>query len=549
MNPQFPPKKFRMPDEIDNKESYKNWQEKNKLTLRKNHIFNTLLSKRQSLMVEKEIQKNKYFINIKEISTNEEIKNNPELYIKTKFDIKHWFKYFFSSNINQIKEALYLIELFIRMQIKEIDIEKRVLSRNDTELINGLCDYLFHQDKQIALSACFCISNLTFFPNHIERRLYTQRNLNKIIEFFKNNDFNLGYQIIIMLINCSTYNENRKFFIEHGIFERLTFLIKENLDKLEPKHYIYIIRLLYNLSKIFVETNEYDQDQIKKWFLPLLPFVKNTIKNSFVRNPWAVYDDSKFYVEIISLYIKIDIKDINFVFQIVNDEFYKILLELYYKLTNDEQKMIILKSYVDLLSCCDSINELFIEEGILGILINEINSREFKNLQFLDILTLACANIACGTIGQIQQLYMQGLVWKCFDIIQFLIKQNCTILIKKILYNSFCTIIETIIGGVAEIKVEIMLYQDYQIIDIISYVIKNILDIKNETNLLDSIGMAMYALIITGDANLEQESFKKFKNKLIMNGMEEIIDNIIFNNKISEESIQNYNHVKISLKE
>ena len=548
MNPQFPPKKLRMPDEIDNKESYKNWQEKNKLTLRKNHIFNTLLSKRQSLMIEKEIQKNKYYINIKEISTNEEIKNNPELYIKTKFDIKHWFKYFFSSNINQVKEALYLIELFIRMQIKEIDIGKRVLSRNDTELINGLCDYLFHQDKQIALSACFCISNLTFFPNHIEKRIYTQRNLNKIIEFFKSNDFSLGHQMIIMLINCSTYNENRKFFIEHGIFERLTFLIKENLDKLEPKHYIYIIRLLYNLSKIFVETNEYNQEQIKKWFLPLLPFVKNTIKNSFVKNPWAVYDDSKFYLEIITFYIKIDIKDIKFVFEIV-DEFYKVLLEFYYKLTDDEQKIILLKNYVDLLSSCDSINELFIEEGILGLLINEINRIEFKNLQFLDILLLACANIACGTMGQIQQLYMQGLVWKCFDIIQFLTKQNCTILIKKIIYNSFYTIVETINGGDSQIKVEIMLYQDYQIVDIISYVIKNIIDIKNEIYLLDSIGMAMNELIIIGDANLEQEALQKFKNKLIINGMEEMIDNIIFNNNITEDSINNYSHVKMSLKE
>ena len=152
-------------------------------------------------------------------------------------------------------------------------------------------------------------------------------------------------------------------------------------------------------------------------------------------------------------------------------------------------------------------------------------------------------------MGQIQQLYMKGLVWKCFDIIQFLSKQNCTIFIKKIIYNSFYTIIETINGGDSQIKVEIMLYQDYQIVDIISYVIKNIIDIKNEIYLLDSIGMAMNELIIIGDANLEQEALKKFKNKLIINGMEEMIDNIIFNNNITEDSINNYSHVKMSLKE
>ena len=112
-------------------------------------------------------------------------------------------------------------------------------------------------------------------------------------------------------------------------------------------------------------------------------------------------------------------------------------------------------------------------------------------------------------MGQIQQLYMQGLVWKCFDIIQFLTKQNCTILIKKIIYNSFYTIVETINGGDSQIKVEIMLYQDYQIVDLISYVIKNIIDIKNEKYLLDSIGIAMNELMSIGESSLDQESFIK----------------------------------------
>ena len=549
MNPHIPLKQFRFPEETDSKESYKNWQEKNKLTLRKNHIFNTLFSKRKSLMLEKEIQKSKYYINIKEISSNEDIINNPELYIKTKFDIKHWFKYFFSSNINQIKEAIYIIELFIRMQIKEIDIEKRVLSRNDTELINGFCDYLFHQDKQIAFYACSCLTNLTFFPNHIEKRIYTQRNLHKIIEFFKNNDFNFGHQIILLLINCSTYNETRKYFIDHGIFERLIFLINTNLEQLEPKYYIYIIRLLCNITKIFNETDEYNKEQIKCWSLPLLPFVKNTTKNSFVRNPWAIYDDCRFYIEIIRFYTTIDVKSKEFLLEIIKDEFYKILIELYYKINDDEQKIILLKIYADLLSNDDSINEYFIEEGILGLFLNEINKIEFKNLDMLDNILFACSNIACGSVGQIEQLYMQGLIWKCFDIIQFFSKQKISILIKKIIYNSFYTIIQAINGGNNELKIEIMLYQDYEIINIIAYVIKNILDINNENLLLECIGSSIYELIKRGESDLDEESLKNFKNKLIMNGMEEIIDDIIFNHKINENLIKLFNFIKLFLKE
>ena len=106
MNPENQGKIFLKLNEIEDKESYKKWQEENKLSLRKNRIFNTLLSKRKTFSEESEFKSNKYYIKINEISNNPEIITNPELYIKTKFDIKNWFKFLFSSNLNQIKNII-----------------------------------------------------------------------------------------------------------------------------------------------------------------------------------------------------------------------------------------------------------------------------------------------------------------------------------------------------------------------------------------------------------------------------------------------------------
>ena len=117
-------------DNVEDKEKalFRAWQEKDKLTLRKNKIFSELFTKRKLLSIKEEQNKSKYLINISIISQNQEIISNPELYIKNKFDIQNYFPYLISENILQIKEALYLIDLYINLQIKEIPIEKRSLS-------------------------------------------------------------------------------------------------------------------------------------------------------------------------------------------------------------------------------------------------------------------------------------------------------------------------------------------------------------------------------------------------------------------------------------
>ena len=528
------------PEQPENKEKFlfREWQEKNKLELRKNKIFNKLFTKRKLNTFTDEKNKSKFSINISMVSKNEEIITNPELYIKTQFDIKNWFSYLFSNNTDQIKEALFLIELFIRLQANEIPFESRVLSRNNYELINCLCHYLNHSDKQISYYSMQIVSNLTCFPNHIEKLIYSEKNLNEIIIFINNNDFSLGYEIIILLLNCCSDSKAGKYLIDNKTIERITFLINNNLDQLEPRYYIYIIRLLNTIIKLFEEYDEYNKEQKKYWFTPLLPFFKSCLKNNYVENPWANKDEFIYYLQLLSFYVNILKDDVKLLGEIIKDNYVEILIDFYYKL-NEDNRCEMMKIFAELLSKDDSINQIFIDEGILGLLINEINRIEYKNNNLLNLIFFACSNIACGSNGQIHQLFEQGLIWKAIDISWFYISQNLlNNEINDIIFNAVYTLNEVILGATNDIKVELIIYQDFLIIDIYYNYIKNILNIQKEKKFLGQIGSAINKLIFCGESDVDKEILNKFRNKFISIGFEDLIkNNIIYND---EKNIQYY---------
>ena len=528
------------PEQPENKEKFlfREWQEKNKLELRKNKIFNKLFTKRKLNTFTDEKNKSKFSINISMVSKNEEIIRNPELYIKTQFDIKNWFSYLFSNNTDQIKEALFLIELFIRLQANEIPFESRVLSRNNYELINCLCHYLNHSDKQISYYSMQIVSNLTCFPNHIEKLIYSEKNLNEIIIFINNNDFSLGYEIIVLLLNCCSDSKAGKYLIDNKTIERITFLINNNLDQLEPRYYIYIIRLLNTIIKLFEEYDEYNKEQKKYWFTPLLPFFKSCLKNNYVENPWANKDEFIYYLQLLSFYVNILKDDVKLLGEIIKDNYVEILIDFYYKL-NEDNRCEMMKIFAELLSKDDSINQIFIDEGILGLLINEINRIEYKNNNLLNLIFFACSNIACGSNGQIHQLFEQGLIWKAIDISWFYISQNLlNNEINDIIFNAVYTLNEVILGATNDIKVELIIYQDFLIIDIYYNYIKNILNIQKEKKFLGQIGSAINKLIFCGESDVDKEILNKFRNKFISLGFEDLIkNNIIYND---EKNIQYY---------
>ena len=528
------------PEQPENKEKFlfREWQEKNKLELRKNKIFNKLFTKRKLNTFTDEKNKSKFSINISMVSKNEEIITNPELYIKTQFDIKNWFSYLFSNNTDQIKEALFLIELFIRLQANEIPFESRVLSRNNYELINCLCHYLNHSDKQISYYSMQIVSNLTCFPNHIEKLIYSEKNLNEIIIFINNNDFSLGYEIIVLLLNCCSDSKAGKYLIDNKTIERITFLINNNLDQFDPRYYIYLIRLLNTIIKLFDEYDEYNKEQKKYWFTPLLPFFKNCLKNNYVENPWANKDEYVYYLQLLSFYVNIFKDDMKLLGEIIKDNYVEILIDFYYKL-NEDNHCEMMKIFAELLSRDDSINQIFIDEGILGLLINEINRIEYKNNNLLNLIFFACSNIACGSNGQIHQLFEQGLIWKAIDISWFYISQNLlNNEINDIIFNAVYTLNEVILGATNDIKVELIIYQDFLIIDIYYNYIKNILNIQKEKKFLGQIGSAINKLIFCGESDVDKEILNKFRNKFISVGFEDLIkNNIIYND---EKNIQYY---------
>ena len=531
------------PEQPENKEKFlfREWQEKNKLELRKNKIFNKLFTKRKLNTFTDEKNKSKFSINISMVSKNEEIITNPELYIKTQFDIKNWFSYLFSNNTDQIKEALFLIELFIRLQANEIPFESRVLSRNNYELINCLCHYLNHSDKQISYYSMQIVSNLTCFPNHIEKLIYSEKNLNEIIIFINNNDFSLGYEIIVLLLNCCSDSKAGKYLIDNKTIERITFLINNNIDQFESRYYIYLIRLLNTIIKLFDEYDEYNKEQKKYWFTPLLPFFKSCLKNNYVENPWANKDEYVYYLQLLSFYVNIFKDDVKLLGEIIKNNYVEILIDFYYKL-NEDNHCEMMKIFAELLSRDDSINQIFIDEGILGLLINEINRIEYKNNNLLNLIFFACSNIACGSNGQIHQLFEQGLIWKAIDISWFYISQNLlNNEINDIIFNAVYTLNEVILGATNDIKVELIIYQDFLIIDIYYNYIKNILNIQKEKKFLGQIGSAINKLIFCGESDVDKEILNKFRNKFISVGFEDLIkNNIIYND---EKNIQYYFHI------
>ena len=73
-----------------------------------------------------------------------------------------------------------------------------------------------------------------------------------------------------------------------------------------------------------------------------------------------------------------------------------------------------------------------------------------------------------------------------------------------------------------------MLYQEFIIVNIYYFILKNNLVKDNEDHFLQEVGKAIYKLIICGESELDLGILNKFRNKLISVGMEEVVNNIIF---------------------
>ena len=228
-------------DESINSNSYRQEQTKERLNMRKQKVFNLLFSKRKDYFHNNVNGPNE--IDINSLKCNESIKQDVNEYLKTEYDIKTWFKFIFSSNKNNVYLALFLLRRYIELQILEIKEDKRVLSRNDTELIQKLVDYLLNDDLRISYNSCACLTNLTLFPIHIEKRLYTDKNLEKILHFFNMITKNISaytYKTLLLFMNISTNQDVKVYLMKHDFIKFINDLEELNTIK-------FCIRILYQL--------------------------------------------------------------------------------------------------------------------------------------------------------------------------------------------------------------------------------------------------------------------------------------------------------------
>ena len=522
-------------DTID-KRNYLYSQNQEKLSLRKNKITDVLLSKRKMKFQDHPIIKqNTKLINLSQLQdVPNEISKDPNLYIKTQFDPKKWFKFLFSKNTNSIKLSLFLIRRFIDLQIEEIEFENRKLSRNDTELINQLCKYLLHEDAQIVYEACWCLTNLTLFPTHIEKRIYTENNLNIILQFFsrmlKDNQY-FDNESLYLFVNINTSEKVREFFLSNSIFlENLYNLMQNILNETQKNTDIAktLIRILNN-NILILQTNK---ENLKKYYIVFIPLCKSFTKIFYLDEKNIKEDDYQYILSLFYNYTKLI--DIEIIKEILSNNFTNILIDLYNKMNQNDNKIQLMKIFCDFSSFDDAITQILINDGIIQLFSNEIKRLFCSNLELMTLITFACSNIGHGNLNQCDLLYDSEIIPQLIDISIILLdnyNKNVDLLI-----NMIGTIAEDLLGCSEKTKPKFISYKNAIVIDIFSKAIKNNLDPNFKTKLLSKICFSIQELNVLSE-ELEKNQESIYIQRLIESSLEDILSAVLNNNKNLESVI------------
>ena len=550
-------------DESTYSSNYLLEKENENLKLRKKKIFSTLLSKRKEAFKSNEDNfiNHDLEIDITKLKCDEEIKNDVNNYIKTKFEIKSWFKYLFSSNKNENLVSLFLIRRYIELQVTEIkETEKRVLSRNNTELIQRLVDNLLSDDLKIIYNSCACLTNLMLFPSHIENRIYSEKNLEKILKFFNvlyNNISVFGYNSLGFYLNL-TFNENVIiYFVKNSFLENfynfLNNIINNKInfekEKFELNTIVICIQILFNLLRI-----THIDDNYSKKFFPFISICKYITSKYYVNIDNSIFDENK-SINLINIW-EIFSKNRNekelFVNEIIKDSFVKVLFLLYNKIKKIENKIIMTKIFSDLVSISDKENEILINDGIIEFLVGEIERYQYSNVKLLSNIIFACMNLGLGTLGQIEMLFKSGIIFKIIDITNFYINDKLDKELNELLVISLLCLGNIIMGGHPEVNKSIIIYNKSTIVSIFCNALKLGLDPLNRQNLIEKIIFSFYELNVVSE-ELEPDIEKEYDIMLINNALEELLNNLSnkkFIDNATKDSIErNIEFIKAKEKE
>lgn len=545
-------------DEITNS-SYRSEQMKEKMQLRKKKIYDILILRRKEAFINdnrNNINNSLLDIDINELNCDEEIKNDVKNYIKTKFDIKKWFKYLYSSNKNDNKLALFLIRKYIDLQIIEIkEINNRKLSRNDTELIQRLCDILLNDDIKIVYNSCACLTNLTHFPANIENRIYNEKNLAQILKFFNvlsNNISLLGYKSLYLFYNIC-FNENVKIYlIKNSFLESFYKFINNiinnqnningNIDLNIIKYFILILSKLITVCDI-------DDNYINR-FVAFIPICK-LITTKFYANidNLLFYKDEVFSLLIIFNYYSKKREKVEILLnEIIKDNFFNILVQIYYKIKDIIMKIEILNLFNIFLSIGDNFDIILINEGLIKFLSDEIERHQYSNVQLLNIIILSCKYLAEGESGQVRILFESGIIFKIIEITSFYINDNLDKEIKSLLINSIICLAHIVNNDSNNFNTKILNYNNFNIFNIFCKTLKLDLDPYNKEQLIQNVIFAINRLNVASE-ELEPQLEKEYDFLLINNSMEELLNNYYEKNYLNKVCKQMIDDIKKFIKD
>ena len=521
-------------DESINSDNYKAEQTRERLNLRKNKIFNTLFAKRKETFVTKFNSPNE--IDINQLQCDEEIKKDVEKYLKTSYDIKKWFKYIFSSNKNEIYVSLYLLKTYIELQILGLKEKQRMLSRNDTELIQKLVDNLLSDDLKISYNSCACLTNLTLFPINIEKRIYSQRNLEKILKFFDILEKNISsytHLALLLFLNISTDDDTKLYLIKNNFFQRLFGFIKNILnnqikfinDISELETIKYCIRIIQQLIMV---CDLFDKNYFKL-FVEFIPYLKIITSKYFVNIDNMAFNENEctYIISLWGFYVKYnDNYDNNEIIkEIIKDNFTKVLISFYKKLKDIKIKTLFVNIFCHFSRADDNCDKIIINDGILTLLNEEIEKYQYSNVNLLNYLIYCCSNFSLGSVGENRDLIQLGTIYKVMDITIFYIDDKLDNEIISLLISCLFCLSSNILGVDREMKKEIIIYKKSLIIKIFCKALK--LELKDffKNKIIEKIILAINDLnVISEEVDIENE--KDYDIACISNALVEILNNI-----------------------
>ena len=490
-----------------------------KLSLRKVKLENKLMEKRtMSLSRESSHQ-----INLNELNFPEEIAKDVNNYIRSKFDIKSIFSYLFSDDLLQVKRSIYLLRVYIVLQVSELEMEKRFLSRNDYDIVNKLCSFLICLDLQLQYEASWCLTNLCLFPEKIEQRMKTPNNLKFISQFVFSSENDLFINATFLLGNIASKVEEKEYFIKQNVLEYI--LNKAVNGNFSGRDLLPMLRCVSNIFKIVQLKNEYRKYLISS--IPNIIKIFSSLNTSDLKTQLDLYP---YIVDILKNYLQPYNNQIYN--SILSTPFPKMLISQYLNQNDFSIRATLIELMIVLLVGSESHVQILLDEGLIDILKQCLDEFKLSNKALLKNVIFGLSNIACGTEFQIQLLHksliFQDILNIAKQMYELILKSPSLKEEKEILLECLYVLSYALNEASDQTIYDIFSYENHIIVDLLFFGLKE----YNEMKLISCILIGIKKLIIMEENIMSDDSIKRMiKEK----GIEDFLEKELSGKRFNEE--------------